>query len=88
MEVKIMEKVNIAVNYELNIPTDCEDIPIRDLVIQCPECSNWFHQSDVCDEFIRWDCELYFAECRCPICHTKFDLRNVKEDPNTNPSKF
>ena len=38
-----MEKVNIAVNYELNIPTDCEDIPIRDLVIQCPECSNWFH---------------------------------------------
>lgn len=63
------KKVNVRVEYELT--------PIRYLVIECPNCKNWFHQNDIVDDHVSYSYEMSSTECNCPKCETYFKLRNV-----------
>jgi len=72
-------KYKIRVEYEV--------APIRNLVVQCPHCGEWFAACDITDRENKspnYNYELAYAEYVCPICKLGFGFEegmDYEEDP-------
>lgn len=55
-----------------NVRVEYESTPIRHIAVQCPNCENWFHGSDITDDDLGYEYQIDFAHFTCPVCGRKF----------------
>lgn len=67
-------------NEKINVRVEFDPAPIRHLAVQCPECTNWFHNYDICNKEMHYEYELYNMDCTCPKCGHDFEgMASVEE---------
>lgn len=66
-----MDKIQIKVEYE--------SVPIRHLAIQCPNCKNWFHGTNIAQKNVVYEHDLYYLKCNCPVCNHYFNTESNYE---------
>ena len=50
--------------------------PIREMMVQCPDCERWFLSDDIIQETCVYEYEIIGAGCKCPICGSIFKIGN------------
>ena len=58
--------------------------PIREMMVQCPDCEKWFLSDDIIQEACVYECEIIGSRCRCPICGNVFIIGNNSEVEENN----
>lgn len=52
----------------MNVRVEYEPTPIRHIAVQCPKCSKWFYGSDITNDRLSFEYQIYYAQFECPIC--------------------
>lgn len=66
-----VQKVKVRVTYEPQQFRACS--------IQCPNCNNWFHPTEIAtskNKIFNYEGDFYGSSFECPICGEKFDPMN------------
>lgn len=56
----------------INVKVEYESRQVRHLAVQCPECNNWFRSSDIADDFVHDEFDIYQTKYICPLCGNEF----------------
>ena len=55
-----------------NVRVEYDQIPIRHIAVQCPNCEEWFHGRDIADNDLIYRRDIDIAIFNCPLCGTSF----------------
>ena len=67
---------NMALGKPVHIKARFGQRPIREMMLQCPDCERWFLSDDIIQETCVYEYEIIGAGCKCPICGSIFKIGN------------
>lgn len=72
----------------VKIKVEFESTPIRHLAVQCPDCKNWFYGVDIYEEWCSYKSDIFWNECKCPKCGSRFKVSENSKLDSANFPEF